>query len=71
MTQMKTDGPYLYPQHSEGRKSANFVPQLGDGATFNSCSLKTSLQMEELKQSCLTTSLNSNHKCQATYTSAL
>jgi len=25
-------GPYLYPLHFDGRKSANFAPQLGDGA---------------------------------------
>jgi len=29
---------YLYPLDSDGRKSANFTPQLGDSATLNSCS---------------------------------
>jgi len=33
-----------------GRKSPNFAPQLGDGATLNSCNLKTRLQIEKLKQ---------------------
>jgi len=28
--------PCLYPVYFEGRKSANFTPQLGDGVTFNS-----------------------------------
>jgi len=45
---------YLYTLHCEGRKSANFAPQLGDGAAMNSCNLKTRLQIEKLKQMCYT-----------------
>jgi len=61
----------LYPVYFEGRKSANFTPQLGDGVTFNSWNLKTRLQIKKkLKQMRLTMSL-SNHNCQASCTSAL
>ena len=56
--------------HFEGRKSANFAPQLGDGATLNSCNLKTRLQIEKLKQMHETTFL-SNHNCKVLYTLAL
>ena len=40
----RSEGPYLYPLHSEGWKSANFAPQLGDGVTLNSCNFKTRLR---------------------------
>jgi len=49
--------------HFEGRKSANFAAQLGDGANLNCCDLKMKLQMQKLQQMRLTASL--------LYTSAL
>ena len=64
--------PCLYPVYFEGRKSANFTPQLVDDAISNSCNLETRLEMENLKHMRLTTSL-SNHNCRPSYrpTSAL
>jgi len=60
----RSESPHLYPLHFEGRKSANFASQLGNGATLNSCNLKTRLQIEKLIQMHFTASLSS-HNCQA------
>ena len=63
-------GPICILYILKGRKSVNLAPQLDDGATLNSCNLKTTLNIAKLTRTRLTTFL-SNHNCQVSYTSAL